>query len=236
MRLRASFFFLALFTLSASADDEYRTFTGKDGRTIEARIESADESTVDIRRSDGARFTIPKDRLSEKDIEFIDRWIVAEAVGDDRVFKIKARRRDDNERESESSSTITEFRDGFYDVHLENRTGMDLTGLEFWYIMRVERTAQGKQEDRKSEIWKSGTEKNLSINDREEKEFETNRIELVETNLKPGWFYIEGGPGKARDKMDGLYLAVFHEGEVVREYALPSGILEDGREKMKTER
>ena len=49
-----------------------RTLTAKDGRTVEALLLSRTATTVKIRRkADSAEFTIPLDRLSDADREFI---------------------------------------------------------------------------------------------------------------------------------------------------------------------
>ena len=62
--------FFCIFQLSA----DY-TFTSVDGRTLEAEIIEATESSVTIRRvSDGRRFTLTLDRLIPKDAVYIREW------------------------------------------------------------------------------------------------------------------------------------------------------------------
>lgn len=60
--------FLALAALPASA----RTWTDRDGRTVEADLIRADSGSVLIRRAaDGREFTLPLDRLSPADLAFL---------------------------------------------------------------------------------------------------------------------------------------------------------------------
>ena len=49
-----------------------RTWTDRDGRTVEAELVRADAASVVIRRvGDGREFTLPRDRLSAADLEFL---------------------------------------------------------------------------------------------------------------------------------------------------------------------
>ena len=56
----------------ADASDEIRTWTSADGREIQASLLSIDGDSIEIRRSDGFRFSIGLDQLSEADREFIE--------------------------------------------------------------------------------------------------------------------------------------------------------------------
>lgn len=217
---------------SAVSAGESRTFTNREGRTISATIEGADESTVELRREDGRLFSVPRASLSAEDNKAIDGWLVGRTMADERLFRIEARRRDGNEEKSDSMGIIKETRDGFYEVRFENRTGFDQSGLEIRYLMRVEKTIAGRAEDRKEEEWVEGAFEDFSLEQGEEESLETDKVQLTETNLKPGWVWSGGAPPKSRDKMDGIYLAVLYGGERVRDYALPSGLLEEGRERM----
>lgn len=49
-----------------------RNWTDRDGRTVEAELVRADEANVVIRRADGREFTLPRARLSEEDLAFVD--------------------------------------------------------------------------------------------------------------------------------------------------------------------
>jgi len=54
---------------------ESRTWTSTDGNTIEAELISATDKDVTIRRTDGRRFTLPLENISEADRE----WVAAQS-------------------------------------------------------------------------------------------------------------------------------------------------------------
>ncbi|WP_269542963.1 hypothetical protein [Cerasicoccus fimbriatus] len=55
--------------------EDYRTFTDTQGRTMEAKVLSVNGDTVTIERSDGLRFQLGLDKLSEGDNEYIAAWV-----------------------------------------------------------------------------------------------------------------------------------------------------------------
>lgn len=58
-----------------------RLWTAVDGRTVEAELEFADETTVTILRlEDESSFTLPRSRFSECDQSYIDGWLAARAT------------------------------------------------------------------------------------------------------------------------------------------------------------
>lgn len=65
------FFFIVFFHWTSAS--EYREWTDREGRTIEAKlIETHDDGTIRIERSDGWVGSIPLDRLSGKDRQFVE--------------------------------------------------------------------------------------------------------------------------------------------------------------------
>ena len=64
------------YPFNTAVADELRTWTDVQGRTINARLLSADPSTstIEIERADGTRFTLPIARLSYADQQFIQHW------------------------------------------------------------------------------------------------------------------------------------------------------------------
>lgn len=57
---------------SVLAGAELRTWTDRDGRTVEAELVRADAGNVVIRRADGREFTLPKTRLGEADLAYLE--------------------------------------------------------------------------------------------------------------------------------------------------------------------
>jgi len=223
---------LALLIPLLLAGDELREFTDNQGRTIQASLERIDGTTVEIRMENGRTYRVPREKFSKEDQEFFARWETVQALKDERSFEIQARRRDENESETRGGGLIRKDRDGYYTITVENRTGADLEDLEIRYVIRLERTAIGAVKERQEEDWESGKIKDFSIANREEKTEETTRIHLETTDLEPGWRWVNAAPPKSEDKLDGIYVAILLDGSMIREYAMPRGFIEDGREEM----
>lgn len=76
-------FAIVLIFLSGAIGGEVRTWTDEaSGRKLEAEIVSTDETSVTLRRaSDGRRFVLPLETLSEKDRAFAAEWGSRESTG-----------------------------------------------------------------------------------------------------------------------------------------------------------
>jgi hypothetical protein len=71
MKRSALVLLCALLTLPVTA----RTFTNKEGKTIEAEITTADTKTVTLKLLDGTTSRINLDQLSEADLTFVKAWL-----------------------------------------------------------------------------------------------------------------------------------------------------------------
>ncbi|MEM9282761.1 MAG: hypothetical protein AAGA96_13115 [Verrucomicrobiota bacterium] len=52
-----------------------RTWTSRDGKTFEGKIQSADDTQATVRRSDGRTFSIPIEKLSQEDGAYIEAFL-----------------------------------------------------------------------------------------------------------------------------------------------------------------
>ena len=69
-------FFLVLAFHISPLVAEPRTFTARDGRTVEATLVGKSETTATIRSSvDGKEYTLPLDHFSEADLTFVEAWV-----------------------------------------------------------------------------------------------------------------------------------------------------------------
>ncbi len=71
--------FLFMFALWASllslAASEPRAWTSSDGRSFEGSLQSANESEISVRRSDGRTFSVPLEKLSEEDKTYVESYL-----------------------------------------------------------------------------------------------------------------------------------------------------------------
>lgn len=91
---------LTLVAVITHAEDHYRTFTAKDGRTLNAKIIQYDAHAdkLQIERQDKKKITVPSIAFSEKDQAYIKKWHIAQVFLSGTQFKI------DVEREEVTSS------------------------------------------------------------------------------------------------------------------------------------
>lgn len=63
---------LTILALAVPLPAAPRTWTDRDGRTVQAELVRTDAASVVIRRADGREFTLPRERLSAADLAFLD--------------------------------------------------------------------------------------------------------------------------------------------------------------------
>ncbi len=214
---------------AAPEADGYRTFTNTAGQSIRATVESVDGDTADIRREDGRRFTVRLNSLSQDDQDFLVSWAIGRKLADENQLRIETNRRSGETVDDESiEGLLVERTDGFYTIGLENRSGTDLRDFEIRYAVRIQRTATGEVGG-KFKDWQQGKIPSIELPDGETIELETDKVKLVESRVKPGYRWASGAPSTSRDKLAGIYVAIFQDGVFRREFALPSGLVADGR-------
>tara|TARA_R100000027_G_scaffold67314_2_gene65537 strand:+ start:14564 stop:15310 length:747 start_codon:yes stop_codon:yes gene_type:complete len=228
-------FFILLLSCAGLRGENERTFTNQSGQTIKASLESFDGEYVEIRRSDGRFFTIPVETLSEEDQKYINLWEIGRGVADERKFLVSIDKDYSDEAKKSYRGYIQETKKGFYEIELENKTGTLCNGLKVDWAIRLEKVGVGKSKDRKNDKWVAGKFASIDLPDDGVKLLTTDTVTLVETKLKSGFYWVEGGPEQSRDRLNGIYLAIYLDGEIVREFSSPSGLLEDGREVIKNE-
>ena len=90
MKLSNLYFILCFaFSIASSAafdSERIRTWTSADGRTMEARLVSADAEAVKIRRADGKEFTLKLPQISEDDRNYVSDYLAKQGAAS-RSFK-----------------------------------------------------------------------------------------------------------------------------------------------------
>lgn len=101
---------ILLFTLSAHADETFRTFTANDGRTLKAKIISYDTASdkVHIQREDKKKLTVPSTAFSEEDQTYIQKWNVGQLFISESKFKLELQRVEVGEKKKEHEVDFTD--------------------------------------------------------------------------------------------------------------------------------
>lgn len=125
---------LLLFLLTAAAHAQTRTFTHRDGRTLEAELTGVQAGTAALKLAGGRTAGVPIGDLSEADQEFIRLW--QQANPDFRIEISTTRER--KERTGDSSRSRERW---VYKITVTNRSNAAMpAGLILHYLQLVEST------------------------------------------------------------------------------------------------
>lgn len=225
--------FLCLFTvLSFSSlgaqQAAFREFTNKEGQTMMARPVNVVGEQVRIQRQDGAEFTVPVDIFSKKDQDFLRNWSVQFLASNGRLLELGARSATGNRRKTEPGVGFIAYEyEGFYRITLKNTSDIELTELKVDYRFFVfQNTVGANRRSEGRDIRISGSEIIEAFSPRAELTLETRKADMRDTELKPGYYWADGGRAKSSDSLKGIWIRVYHNDKLVAEFANPTAIPE----------
>lgn len=184
-----------------------RTFTSKDGRTIEANIETVRPPNVVLKRQDGKTFTMAVSKLSEKDIAYVKSWYEANPT-------ISLDYRFEKQKLGSSGSKSRRKETWAYKVTVSNRSTQALEGLSFHYEIFKEINDRYAKKRRYLSGKKGGKKEGMTLNAAGKLSFVTDSITTESVNKK-----TESSTTITYEKWDedlsGIILVVKHNGVVV---------------------
>lgn len=224
--MRKYYTYILAILLPVIADcSDFRTFTDKQGRQMQAKINQVSGNDVFIERRDGLVTKVSAAIFSEEDQVFVRQWARQQNLKDG---AIEARFSDkESEKTTISSGGIKSTKyDAHYEVVLKNTTDQEIQDIRLEYLMlkfkdqmAAKRRSQGDLERKKGKIHLE------RLSGRSEQRLPTNSFPMRETELEPGYVWGGAEAGKARDSKDTL------EGIWVKVYAGDLLVLEDARPK-----
>ncbi len=232
-----SILLLSLFLLSTlQASAQMRTFTDKQGRTMEAELINVVGSQVRLKRADGAAFNVAPTVFSEEDQAFIQLWMLRKLNERDNLLTTSAKSSKTRPREAspqevmgrESQGIEFELWEALYKVSLENESDLTLKDFRAEYrihILRSDLAAQ-KRNQGKPEII-SGKIDLPPIAPHATFEFETVKAKMLNSALKPGWVYSEGGDRESEDQIEGFRIRIYFKDELLVDWANPTSLLKN---------
>lgn len=215
-------------TLIAGADG-MRQFTDHEGRSINAKLlRPYGIDRVELQREDGERFIVSPEVFSAEDQAYISNWLKQVILREQEVIRTSVLTRYGRKQRDESSrGLLVERYPGYYRVTLENRSDLELGDLTVEYRCFAFKNEVGSMRRGEGRVIRSeGSHKVKSLPARGKIEFNTDEIELMDTTLRPGFVWADGGRGKSSDRMDGIWLRVMREGSMIAEFAQPSALPE----------
>ncbi len=197
----------------SSTAKEFRIFTDKEGRMIQAKIVKCDPRSgkVTLLRDNGTKATVPAAIFKDSDVSYIKEWMSASQFQLNSKFRIKTDL--DKDKVDDKTTAIT------YTVQLENKTNMLIEGLRVEYAIFVR--VAGFNGEKDSEKIYTGALDFDSIYHGQKKELTTAKEELKETykaytyqDTESDGYYSytvtrTGQKKMTEDKISGIWLKVY---------------------------
>lgn len=215
--------------------EDYRLFTGKDGRAIEAKIVKADPRTgkVTVLRLDSRRsITVPATVFSKADQAYIKEWMTAQDFLSNSKLRISIKKK--KGKSGKSAETKKAKPPCSYEIELQNRSGTSFQNLTVEYCMYMTKESMGGKETltTKSDEWIQ-----ISLGEKERQTKTTQTVELFRyyTSQVETTYYYNGSYDTsvsynkvAEDNLEGIRIRVHYTSpsgtRFTREICEPSSI------------
>ncbi|GHB94892.1 hypothetical protein [Cerasicoccus arenae] len=220
-------FTLLLLCMSLWAADDYRDFTDKAGRVMQAKPVSVIGNQVRIQREDGQEFNVSTDIFAKADQEFLDEWMLLHLAKNDRLFKIGAKE-DGTRKEKTDREPMTYYNwEGFYKLSIENKSDLILDDIrvEYRFFVFDDTIAAQKRSEGQTDKT-SGDLKIKLIGPRKTVVVETDKAKMQESKLDGGWVFTNSGDRASKDKLEGIHLKVFKGDLELLDYSEPTSLRE----------
>ena len=228
------------------ASAEMRTFTDTQGREIEAEILTVSGSKVTLKLANGKTYTIPVSKLSKDDRFFVEVWADLDKKGEgektegtgpmipDRVnyrFELEVNKerikKGDKTRVDRGEYKLDEW---IFKVELENRSRVDLEGLEMSYRIYVDTKASAKlgSLEEPPKVY-GGRVKVDPVDDGDSVLVKTGPAKLMELQLDGDFVFNDGSRNKLDDDLEGVWIKVWHGEKKVAEYKTSNSTVKEAK-------
>lgn len=215
-----SLFTFFIFCSLAEAKEEFREFTSASGQTMTARPVAVIGSQVRIEREDGSEFNVDTSIFAKEDAEYLKMWMLKFLAEQGRLLKINAKGSSDNSEKSQTESTKIKTWEGFYLIKVENVSDVDIDDLriEYEFFVYDDKAAADKRNSGDVDP-KSGKLEAKRLSARKTVDFQSDRVKMMETELKSGWYYVGGGDEESKDRLEGIRMKIYSGKEFLMRYA-----------------
>lgn len=202
--------------------------TDSQGRSIKADIQAVVGDTVTIRRNDGHEFVVDISMFSLESQALIRAWEKTSVYTKADVLRITSQAVNGKRNKTQSGATEVTKWMAHYKITLENREKVPMKNLRveyrYWVFDQAVAAQKRSQGTRRLEKGKIDVE---FIDRWDTLEVRTEETELIETELASGWYYAGGGDDDSKDKLDGIWVRVYHGDILVTEYASTDSIMRE---------
>ena len=129
---------------------------------------------------------------------------------------------DQQKSRKEEHATVT-TKEMAYTITVENRSFKTFEELSVKYMIFFADAQPGKSE-KPVEAHQKGSETLKNLSTHRTSQFETAPIKLQKEELDGGRYYSSGGDGRTRDRVTGVWVRAYSDGNLVGEYANPTTV------------
>ncbi|NNE90903.1 MAG: hypothetical protein HKN23_04590 [Verrucomicrobiales bacterium] len=212
----------------ATQDPDEMTLVDLQGRSLDARLISANGEVVKIQRlSDDLEFELRLDQLDEVSARRVTNWIERDPDAADYSMKFEVEKRLSESDSFEAGGRSLKTNQWVYDVKLTNVTRNELKGamLEYRIIfddkVAFTRTSAFPGKGPKQQEGEEVALPEMGFNDRAE--FTTPSVQLHTYEYSP----TRGQKDFERDKLLGIWIRITKRGEVIDEFRSNEAVLGD---------
>ncbi len=208
-----------LFLLAATPSQaQYEEFNFKDGRSLQARIASADEKEVVLERVDGLTFTLDVSVFVPEDQAMINDWRYQQLIATGQFVSITGTSIADNLKVIPEEGVIQKEWDLYFTLTITNNSTLPAEGLrlEYQFITTHDSLArlQGKETQAKTELT-NGNMGGIQLAPGESKTITTTKKKLHSTQLEAGWTWPGGGTQSIEDFTSPLSCKLYFRDELI---------------------
>jgi len=212
--------------------DGFHIFTDTQGRAINARILTCDaqKQVMLVQMENGRQGRISLDMLSDTDKEYVRMWLVGRDFQDDRIFRVSAKRKaEDNEKKSNKNGVVTRKVENYgYELLLENRSDLAFENVEMQYCIYYEQEVGGDGGNECRQGVFCGKEDLGNLLPGSKQEVKTKPVMIYKSELASGYYYTSGTDSSQDGEVHGIWVRFAmnlpNGDEVLREFCLPDSI------------
>ncbi len=138
--------------------------------------------------------------------------------------QITATKKKLDEQKSRGGGPITvTTKEIVYSVTVQNKRFKMMPEVQVKYMIFLS-DEQGGTTDKAVASSHKGSETLANLASNASASFETKPVKLTTEELDGGWAYTTGASGRARDKVNGIWIRAYADGKIIGEYANPTTI------------
>lgn len=209
-------------------EDAFRTFTSSDGKEIKAKLLEFDGSRVKLEMENGAIVNnVSFELFSAKDRGYIREWKVNEQLKSGMGLEFTIFQRAEDRKNHKNSIGGKADRDLIYfEMPLRNRTSFDVDGLLVKYVIYWRDEVLASDPDEPGELIKvPGKIKIENLAPNETNKMTTESVVISTDTLADNYFFTNGGKRVAKDKMEGIWVRIYRNDQLLIETARPEFIM-----------